>query len=37
MWIFNIVKQLEICDNDDFRLDTIYKERLLSFKKSCHV
>ena len=25
--IFNIVKQLEICDKDDFTLDTIYKEK----------
>lgn len=24
---FNIVKQLEICDKDDFTLDTIYKEK----------
>lgn len=34
---FNTANQLQICDNDDFTLDTIYKERLLSFKKSCHV
>jgi len=27
MLIFNIVKQLEICDKHDFTLDTIYKEK----------